>query len=143
MRKIDKIVIHCAYTPPSMDIGLAEIDRWHKDRGWWGIGYHFVIRRDGKLEKGRPLEMVGAHARGHNRTSIGICLVGGKAQSKNGGGRAQCNFTSAQWRELDALVTMLMNQHHVAIEGVIGHNDVSPKMCPTFDVKAWRDTLAN
>jgi len=58
-RFVDTLIIHCAATPPSMDIGAKEIDRWHKEQGWSEIGYHFVIRRDGTIEKGRPLRISG------------------------------------------------------------------------------------
>ena len=80
------IIVHCAATKPSMDIGFEDIDRWHKDRGWSGCGYHIIIRRDGNLEYSRGLKprgtvfRQGAHVKGFNDISIGICLVGGMAQ---------------------------------------------------------------
>ena len=69
----DYIVIHCSATKPSMDhVDAKEIDRWHRQRGWRKIGYHWVIRRDGIVEEGRELGEVGAHARGFNwKTSCG------------------------------------------------------------------------
>lgn len=130
MRKINKIIIHAADTPADMDIGAAEIDRWHKERGWDGIGYHYVIRRDGTLERGRDESVQGVHAAGHNANSIGVCLVGGKPD---------CNYTSAQWSCLDALVNDLIRRYPDS--EVIGHRDVSKKPCPMFDVKAWAQTL--
>ena len=60
-RKTDFIVVHCAATSPSMDIGLKEIDRWHRARGFLKVGYHFIIRRDGALEEGRQLHEPGVH----------------------------------------------------------------------------------
>ena len=77
MREINKIVIHCSATPPDMYVDKAMIDRWHKERGWSGCGYHYVIKRDGQIELGRPIEKIGAHVKGHNKTSIGICYCGG------------------------------------------------------------------
>ncbi len=78
-RKINLIVIHCAATKADMDIGAKDIDRWHKER--WGkrsgCGYHYVIRRDGTLEKGRYTDSIGAHVKGHNVGSVGACLAGG------------------------------------------------------------------
>lgn len=69
-----RIVIHHSASP---DVPAAEIHRWHLQRGWSGIGYHFVIRRDGTIEKGRPLETVGAHAGPDgNSDSIAVCLTG-------------------------------------------------------------------
>jgi len=131
MRKIDTIIVHCADTPASMDIGAKEIKRWHTDpkprgNGWSDIGYHHVIRRDGAVEVGRAHGVIGAHAAGHNKTSIGVCLVGGK------GG---FNFTRRQMDALDLLLESLVNCYPGA--KVIGHRDVSSKSCPSFDVKAW------
>ena len=70
-------MVHCAYTTATMDIGAKDIDRWHREKGWLGCGYHKVIRRDGTVEDGRPMNKAGAHVRGINRQSIGICLAGG------------------------------------------------------------------
>lgn len=121
---IEKIVIHCADTPASMDIGVDEIQRWHLDRGWADIGYHYVIRRDGEIEIGRPESIQGAHVRGHNRNSLGICLVGGK------GG---FNFTARQMEALKELVARLRDKYSVA--EIYGHRDLdSGKECPSFDV---------
>lgn len=127
---INTVVIHAADTPADMDIGAAEINQWHLDRGWDGIGYHWVIRRDGTLEQGRSESTIGAHAYGHNQGSIGICMVGGMPD---------CNYTAAQWRCLEALVRDLLARYDCK---VIGHRDVSEKPCPMFDAKAWAETLA-
>ena len=128
MRAINQIVIHCSDTPPGMDIGVEEIRRWHVDEnGWADIGYHHVIRRSGQIEPGRPVDKAGAHAAGHNATSIGICLVGGKHGS---------NFTRQQMRTLDDLVQSLTALYPDA--AVCGHNDLtSAKSCPQFNVRAW------
>lgn len=135
MRPIDTLILHCSATPPDMDIGVAEIDTWHKAQGWKRIGYHFVIRRNGTVERGRPLAQIGAHVEGHNRRTIGICLVGGV---RDHGARppAENNFTPAQWASLRTLVVDLLGRFPKA--GVIGHHDVEPhKACPSFDVRAW------
>lgn len=134
MRRIDKIVIHCAATKASMDIGRDEIDRWHKQRGWKGVGYHYVIRRDGTVESGRPIDQVGAHAVGHNTGSIGICLVGGIDDA----GKPKDNFTAAQWKSLVHLVKGLKEAYNVKSEKIIGHNQVAKKACPCFSVPEWR-----
>ena len=128
MRPIEKIVIHCADTPADMDIGAAEIRKWHVDgNGWRDIGYHYVIRRDGKVELGRPVSEPGAHVAGHNSRSIGICLVGGKPMA---------NFTRQQFAALEALVIDLTRKHPQA--AVKGHNDLDPsKPCPMFDAAQW------
>ena len=131
-REIKKIVIHCADTPSSMDIGAEEIKGWHTDlpprgNGWSRIGYHYVIRRDGSLEYGVDETESGIHVRGHNADSIAICLVGGKPDA---------NFTKNQWKTLENLVEYLAKKYP-NVE-VMGHRDLdSKKTCPCFDVKAW------
>jgi len=134
MRDLNTIIVHASYTPPSMDIGAETIREWHVDeRGWDDIGYHYVITRDGRVEKGRAVEVQGAHARSHNADSIGICLVGGmKEQEKS----AEANFSRWQWEALGDLVDDL--QHRYGPLDVIGHRDVdSHKACPCFNVQAW------
>jgi len=126
-RGITAIVIHCADTPTTMDIGAEEIRRWHKERGWDDIGYHYVIRRDGSLEFGRDESVAGAHVAGHNAHSIGICLVGGKVGA---------DFTRQQWACLDALVKDIAGRYPGA--QVCGHHDLDQgKQCPQFDARAW------
>lgn len=129
---INKIVIHCADTFADMDIGAKEIDQWHRQRGWSQIGYHYVIRRSGEIEKGRPENKPGAHVAGHNTGSIGICLVGGKARGREN----PCNFTRQQWAALENLVRILTLEYPGA--QVVGHTDLDAgKTCPNFNVKAW------
>ena len=133
MRKsTDYIIIHCADTYPDMDIGAAEIDRWHRARGWLKIGYHYVIRRDGLVETGRAMNEAGAHAVGYNDRSIGVCLVGGKSRETNG---PESNFTEQQWKSLEEVIADLISKYPDA--RVIGHNEVSKKACPSFDVQNW------
>lgn len=130
MRPITAIVIHCAYTPVEMDIGVAEIDRWHRDRGFNSCGYHYVIRRDGTIEVGRHEDVAGAHVAGHNTSTIGVCLVGGKRDDGD-----DCNFSRHQWRSLESLVTTLKGRYPGA--EVKGHRDFAARACPTFDAAAW------
>lgn len=126
MRPITKIIIHCSATPPDMDIGAAEIQRWHLDRGWSDIGYHYVIRRDGTLETGRPLETPGAHTAGYNTDSIGICLIGGIERF---------DFTLDQ---MDVLVDLVEELEEKFPDATIhGHNEFSSKACPQFDVASF------
>ena len=77
MRKITKIIVHCSATPEGRDYTVADIDRWHRQKGWNGIGYHFVIYRDGSVHTGRDVEVMGAHCTGQNANSIGVCYIGG------------------------------------------------------------------
>ena len=128
MRELNKIIIHYSWTPASMDIGVEEIRRWHLERGWQDIGYHFVLRRNGIIELGRPIEIQGAHTRGQNQDSIGICIVGGKPD---------VNFTKEQWSSLSTLVAELMFEHNIYEVG--GHRDYAASECPGFDVRAWWD----
>lgn len=140
MRHINTIVIHCSATPPNMDIGAKEIREWHLQRGWSDIGYHYVIRRNGNIELGRPVERIGAHVRGFNRYSIGICLVGGLEKSREDDRRtfAAENYTEAQWFNLQFLVKSLLAEHS-SIASVCGHNDMpgTSKSCPNFNVAQW------
>ena len=134
-RRIDLVVVHGAATPPSMDIGADTIGRWHVDeRSWRSIGYHYVIRRSGELELGRPLEQPGAHVRGHNQNSIGICLVGGQNENNN----PDCNYTMNQYRVLEQLLFDLQGRYPDA--AIKGHRDLDTgKACPCFDVEAFFD----
>lgn len=131
MRDIKKIIIHCAATKLSMDIGVKEIDRWHREKGYFSCGYHFVIRRNGALETGRAEDKAGAHAQGHNTDSIGICMVGGISENN----RPECNFTPEQWTRLNSLVNGLEKKYSGV--RVIGHSEVANKACPCFDVQQW------
>lgn len=132
MREINKIIIHCADTKPKMDIGVETIRQWHVgERGWSDIGYHDVIRRSGEIEHGRPHEIPGAHAFKNNSHSIGVCLVGGMKQNGKG---SEFNFTQAQMLALFGYIAAMKAKYTKA--KVIGHNQVSTKECPTFNVAA-------
>lgn len=135
MREIDLIVVHCAATDDGADIGVTEIRKMHLDRGFDDIGYHYVIRRDGRTELGRPESAVGAHAVGFNSKSIGICLVGGvEADDRL---RADFNYARAQMATLEKLLTSLTLRFPLA--KVLGHRDLPnvAKACPCFNVRAW------
>lgn len=129
------IIIHCSYTTPDMDVGVRTIRDWHKERGFDDVGYHYIIRRDGTVEEGRPVSLTGAHASGRNSTSIGICLVGG-AKSNGKSLSSDCNFTPEQFEAMSRLVDELKTQYP-KINQVTGHNVFSSKDCPTFSVDAW------
>ena len=148
-RRITHIVIHCSATRPEFDIGVDEIRALHVShesvlvpwdgeslagRNWQDVGYHYVIRRDGTVENGRPESRTGAHVYGHNRNSVGICMVGGVA----GPDRVpEANFTRAQWGALDDLVQDLAWKYSDA--EVLGHRDFLGvhKACPSFDARSW------
>ena len=130
MRKINEIIIHCAATPEGKDFTVQDIDRWHRQRGFAEIGYHFVIYRDGSVHTGRELAKVGAHCTGHNANSIGICYIGGCAAD----GKTPKDTRTPQQREaLRGLVADLQKQYPGA--SVHGHREFANKACPCFDVK--------
>lgn len=130
MRHINEIIIHCSATPEGRDYTVADIDRWHKARGWRGIGYHYVIYRDGSVHAGRPVEQIGAHCTGHNANSIGICYIGGVSAD---GKTPKDTRTSAQRIALRELVEELRAKYPGAT--VHGHREFAPKACPSFDVQ--------
>ena len=136
-RKVNLIVVHCAATNKHMDIGAHEIRKWHLDKGWSDIGYHNVIRRDGTLEHGRDLAISGAHAKGFNAHSIGVCLVGGVDMN----GDPQNNFTKAQLTTLRGYLDTMVEIFGAEVKGHRDLPDVK-KACPSFDAQEWyRDTL--
>ncbi len=134
---ITHIIVHCSYTPPQMDIGAADIDRWHREKGWLMIGYHAVIKRSGIVEEGRPLHRTGAHVRGMNSKSRGICLIGGMTKSKHG---PEVNYTDEQYASLRKLIDE-WKEEHFPIAKVAGHTDFDKmKTCPNFDAGHWYET---
>lgn len=118
-----EIIIHCSATPNGREDTAEDIHRWHQGRNWSGIGYHYVIEVKGKLLAGRPEYWQGAHAKGHNKDSIGICLIGTD------------KFNVDQMSILQNLTRKLLAKYPEA--KVIGHNEVSDKLCPGFDVQKW------
>ena len=128
MRSISLILIHCSSVRPYQTSTAVQIDNWHRARGWNGIGYHYVILRDGTIQTGRPESQVGAHCTGHNAHSIGICYEGGlDAQGKPSDTR-----TRAQKRALVRLLRDLRKKYPKAL--ITGHNVFNPhKSCPCFD----------
>ena len=117
-----------------MDIGHKEIYDWHVNgNGWKDVGYHFIIRRDGAIEKGRSATVWGAHAKGYN-DRLGVCMVGGKAHADQHAN----NFTPDQWETLKSLVLEKKSMYGFGEKDIIGHNQISSKSCPSFDVKKWK-----
>ena len=130
MRHITLIVIHCSAVKPDQQSSAAQIDSWHRQRGFHlGIGYHYVIRRDGTLEMGRPEYMVGAHCKNHNQHSIGVCYEGGLDIR----GNPADTRTEAQKQTMLSLLRELKGRYPRAI--IVGHNTLNPlKACPCFNV---------
>jgi len=133
MREIDKIIVHCSDSPDSMAIGFREINDWHKERGWLdkksgvSCGYHYIVKRNGRVEAGRPESSVGAHCYGHNRKSLGICWVG------------RDKMTPKQNRALIQLVNRLRVTYDIAANDVYGHCEFNAhKTCPNFNMNEFR-----
>ena len=144
MRRIDTIIIHCSATPYNSKLDPVALIKSHRKRGFNGCGYHFYIRRDGEICDMRPVERIGAHCKGHNEGSIGICYEGGLDRK----GNPADTRTPEQKKALDYLVKTLKKEFPITT--VAGHRDFSPdldgdgevepeewiKQCPCFDVKS-------
>lgn len=122
-------VIHCSATFPNQRVTVQDIDHWHRQRGFDGIGYHYYITVDGTIWIGRPLSRIGAHCKGYNAHSIGICYEGGLDKE----GRPCDTRTLVQKAALVALLNKL--HENFPTMAIVGHNDLNPyKTCPCFDV---------
>lgn len=127
-REIKEIIVHCAATPEGKDFTVKDIDRWHRERGFNCIGYHYVIYLDGSIHNGRDLNKVGAHCTGHNAKSIGICYIGGVAKD---GKTPKDTRTKEQKESLLLLLKELKTKFPKA--EIHGHKDFANKACPSFD----------
>lgn len=133
MRTINSIVIHCSATPEGKNFTAADIDAWHRKRNFSQIGYHYVIRLDGLVEEGRPIELPGAHCieQSMNRESIGICYIGGCTAD---GHTPKDTRTLAQQFSIHNLVSRLRKEYSIPADRIFGHRDFAAKACPSFDV---------
>ena len=130
MRTITLIVIHCSAVRPDQLSSAAQIDTWHrKDRHYkFGIGYHYVIRRNGDIEPGRPEWLIGAHCLNHNKYSIGVCYEGGL----NARGQPEDTRTAEQKAAMLRLLQQLHQRYPRAV--IVGHRDLThDRACPCFD----------
>ena len=129
-RTITEIIVHCSATPEGRDVGVEAIRDYHvKQRGWSDIGYHFIITLDGRVKAGRPLDKAGAHTRGHNAQSIGICYIGGLDSD----GRPKDTRTPSQRAAMLDLLCRLKRIYPTA--SIHGHNEFAAKACPCFDAR--------
>ena len=129
MRKITLIVVHCSAVRPDQTSSAKDIEKWHKDRGFNGIGYHYVVRRNGEIEPGRPESVIGAHChvkgQNHNKHSIGVCYEGGY----DARGQPADTRTEAQKAAMRQLLEDLHRRYPRAV--IVGHHDLyPPKPCP-------------
>lgn len=136
MRSINKIIIHCTDSPDSLDIGFKDINAWHKENGWISktscvsCGYHYIVKRNGKVEVGRMEEEVGAHCYRHNKRSIGVVWVGRK------------DIDSKQYKTLKRLVRQLIDKYGLRPDDVYAHKELdyrdTKKTCPNLDMNKFR-----
>lgn len=129
MREIKKIIVHCSATKEGKAFNVADITRWHKERGFTTIGYHWVVYLDGSVHQGRAESIMGAHCSGHNAGSIGICYIGGL--DKNG--KSKDTRTPEQKKSLFELLKRLKKDYPNAT--IHGHREFANKDCPCFDAK--------
>ena len=144
-RKITEIIIHCSATPEGRDYTVDDIRRWHKQRGYSDVGYHYIVYRNGILAQGRDVNIIGAHASGHNAHSVGICYIGGMSADNS---RPEDTRTLRQKARLLSLLVDLRKLYPNA--QIVGHRDLSEdkngdgiiepsewmKACPSFDAKS-------
>lgn len=127
----DYIVWHCSATNPEQTVGADWIDGLHRRKGWNGIGYQLVIKRNGRLEPGEPLGNRGAHVKGFNHNSVGVCMIGGV----NMEGKPETNFTDAQWETAFKVQAFLEALYPNA--KTVGHRDLSPDIDGDGEVEEW------
>lgn len=144
-RKITEIIVHCSATPDGKDYTVDDIRRWHKQRGYSDVGYHYIVYRNGQLVQGRDINVIGAHAAGHNAHSVGICYIGGMSADNS---RPEDTRTLRQKARLLSLLVDLRKLYPNA--RIVGHRDLSEdkngdgiidssewmKACPSFDAKS-------
>ena len=144
MRTIDHIIIHCSATREGSSLSVEELEKMHRRRGFRGIGYHYYIRRDGTVTNTCPLEVIGAHCKGNNAHSVGICYEGGL----DARGNPKDTRTPEQRSAMHLLVAQLLKRFKNNV-CICGHRDLSPdlngdgviepeewvKECPCFEVR--------
>ena len=132
MRKIDKIIVHCSGTPELKDFDVEDIRDWHVNgNNWSDVGYHFIIKLDGTIQDGRPIKKIGAHVKGKNRSSIGICYIGGM-------NRDMTNWEDTRTKKQKESLLLLINDLKKRFPNTIvyGHKDfTNKKLCPSFNAK--------
>ena len=125
LEKINSLIIHCSDTDDDLDLRAQDIHKMHLGFGWDGIGYHKIICKNGDVENGRPEYWVGAHVKGKNTDSLGVCLIG------------RTDFSKAQFNSLEKLLIAWKKKYSPV--SILGHRDVvkTDKTCPNFNVKKW------
>ena len=135
-RNIKEIIVHCSATPEGKDFTVSDIKRWHLQRGFSDIGYHWVVYRDGTIVSGRPESISGAHCTGHNSISIGVCYIGGCASD---GKTPKDTRTEAQKAALVKLLKALKVKYPRA--KIYPHYKFAAKACPSFNAEKEYSSL--
>lgn len=131
MRSLNLVILHCSSTDSPLLDSAQAIRKIHiEERKFKDIGYHYLILKSGKIEKGREENIVGAHCEGYNQSSIGVCLSGLKI------------FSVYQFDSLKILLLDLMKRHNLESKDIVGHEllDKKGKTCPNFN---WRELVAS
>ena len=128
-KKISMLVVHCSDTENGQNLSTVDIHKMHLEFGWDGIGYHKIITRSGRIENGRPEYWVGAHVKGKNEISLGVCLIG------------RDRFTKRQFVSLERILKKWKTRYPSA--KIVGHRDTgdTQKTCPNFDVISWSQNI--
>lgn len=135
MREIKEIILHCSATKQSQNITVDDIRKWHiKDNGWSDVGYHYIIELDGSISNGRPVEIAGAHCKGRNQNSIGICYIGGLSED----GEPKNTLNEEQKESLFQLVKDLLDEYNLKVSDIHCHNEYANKACPSFGIDWFR-----
>lgn len=140
MRKINKIIVHCTYTPEGREVTTDDLYKWHViENGWSDIGYHFFIDLDGCLHECRPIEKTGAHCKGNNWDSIGVAYAGGMSAN----GEQSFPEDTRTEEQKDALYELLLKLKESYRDSIIyGHRDFSEKECPSFDAREEYENIS-
>ena len=135
MRLVKEVIIHCSATRESQQVSVDTIRDWHLAKGWNDIGYHFYIDLDGTIHKGRDIDKIGAHCKGRNRNSIGVCYCGGVEAD----GKTPKDTRTQEQKE--SLLHVLKTIKAMYPESMIySHNEFANKACPSFDAtKEYED----
>ena len=136
-RNIDKIIVHCSFSPQGRGDDVHTIDRWHKERWGSGCGYHYVVLEDGTIQKGRWADYIGSHAKGHNIGSLAICRIGGMGKD----GKALRDATNEQIQAVRTLAKLLMKMYDLKPTDIVGHGELPlvNKSCPVMNMNLIRN----
>lgn len=132
-RYISTIIVHHSASPP--DTTIDQIREWHLERGFSDVGYHFVVNIEGVFV-GRPLDRMGAHCKGNNSHSIGICICGDYRPGHD-------VMSGQMWRWAVELAADLCESHGIKWGDVYGHNELSPTACPGFEPAQFRTSVGS